>query len=119
MTVPEKYVFTHVPEVELRSLLVLLAGYLRITYLLYVEACRFNYYLCNRQNLTYVVHHFSVRLYLNLDRRREPAFVLAAYTVVESRLAVSCIAAASASPVLPPVREVRRYIVAKLNVGGV
>ena len=119
MIVPEKYVLTHVPEVELRSLLVLLAGYLGILDLLYIKAGGFYYYLRNRQYLTYVVHHFSVRLYLILDRRREPAFVLAAYTVVESRLAVSCIAAASASPVLPPVHEVRRYIVAQLNVGGV
>ena len=119
MIVPEKYVLTHVPEVELRSLLVLLAGYLGILDLLYIKAGGFYYYLRNRQYLTYVVHHFSVRLYLILDRRREPAFVLAAYTVVESRLAVSCIAAASASPVLLPRREVSSYIVAKLNIGSV
>src|SRR5579885_656615 len=93
MPIPKQHIFTHIPESELGSLLVLSALYLRMLDLLDVKLGDFDGGLPDGQDLLHEPDRFQMDIHRVLDRGWQPARWF--LSVVETSRTVSCLAASS------------------------
>ena len=93
--VTEKDVFTHIPEAELWTLLVLDTFNVRVLDPLEIELRYLNRGLANGQEFVYQANDFEVSVNLVLNGRCKPSLGFAA--VQETSLSVACFAATSSN----------------------
>ena len=119
VTITPKNVLAHVPETELFTLLILRALNVRVLDGLHIEARCFHRDIRYRQEPADILDKLQVRGYFVLDRRCQPALVLAVNTIAESWRTIAGLAIAASTPKSQARRQEIRDVVAQYCFTGI
>ena len=116
VTIPEQYVFTHVPESHLIALLIFCAQYIWVLQFLRIKCSALNHDLCDRQYRMHKGNAVQMTIHFMLYRWSEPSVRSSA--IIEPRSAIPRFSSSAAASCFPTRRQLLCDIRAKFHIRG-